>query len=133
MTQIVPLQEGVRIKMANIDMKTTGLFDAILGSSGHVGVATVARGTEGSAMGYVTQLRDVLSQIQKTAERLNAEWDDDAQRVFMQKFTENRKIIETYLIDLAALLCDLHKGVYDFNQFDIALAGKLSSGNLANY
>ena len=119
--------------MANIKMKTTVLFDSILGNSAHAALEHVSRGTETSAMGYVNRLRGVLDQIQKTADRLNTNWDDDAQREFMEKFNISKKIIDKYLYDLARLLSDLHNGVYELNRFDVELAGKLSSGNLATY
>lgn len=84
-------------------------------------------GTAASAVGCINQLQEILDRIEKTAMKLEGVWDDDAQRVFMERFLQKRTSVSLYFGGLKAFLEETSAAVETVKQWDEALAGKLRS------
>ena len=114
--------------MAKLDMKTAQIIELISGESNSF--ASTSSAAANSARGCINQLRGVLDDIKATAGRLNGVWDDDAQKVFMDKFMETSKSIREYLDDLDILFGEMSSAIQNVQSWDHSLTDRLSNSRL---
>jgi len=108
--------------MARLNMKTQKLMNDINGNFGANGGA--------HAKGCLTELADVFTEIRKTASELNGIWDDDAQRIFMEKLNQKTERIQFYIEVMNGFFDDLAASVNRVADWDAVLAAKLRDPHL---
>jgi len=105
--------------MARLTMQTRSLQDAI-GSNKR----------PASALGALPRIRDVFADIEKTAKSLESVWQDEAQRIFMDKFIASHADILAYLTDLESLLSEMWAFTGHVNNWDNKVSRLLSDPRL---
>ena len=101
--------------MARLEMRTQQLKDSI-------------HSANGSAIHSLRELETVFSDIHKTALRLNGEWDDDAQRIFMASFERKNALIQNYIRALHDFFGDVSASADKIADWDFFLSKKIGEG-----
>ncbi len=100
--------------MARLDMKTQALI---------TDVNINARNT-------LTELGQIFDRIKSTASELNGVWDDEAQRIFMDKLGTKIVSIQAYIREMNGFFDDLSASVNKVSDWDAILAEKLRDPRL---
>jgi hypothetical protein len=85
-------------------------------------------GSEGiphSALGCISQLLTKIEEIENTARTLDAVWDDEAQRIFMNRFVTTSAGIKVYLSELKILTDEIKSAAGQVSAWDESLKARL--------
>lgn len=106
--------------MAMMRINTETLLSNINGFGG---------GASPSALQCVAQLQEVFDQIERTALQLEGVWDDEAQRIFLERFRQKHADVALYLTDLKTFFGEITAAVEKVKAWDFALGSKLGQGS----
>ncbi|MDR1299301.1 MAG: hypothetical protein LBJ84_03515 [Oscillospiraceae bacterium] len=101
--------------MAKISINIEGVLESL----GATGLSPGAITTAG-------ELEFYMGSIERTARKLDAVWDDEAQKVFIDSFVFKKAQVEVYLRELKLLLTRAREGAVQIREWDAELAGRLS-------
>ena len=78
-----------------------------------------------SANGCAAHLLTLFDEIEKTAKTLDAVWDDEAQRIFMNSFLEKSSRVRLYFAGVQAVLNEGNAAAAAMSAWDVALKNKI--------
>jgi len=81
--------------------------------------------TSKSALWCIARLREKLGEIEATARGLDAVWDDEAQRVFINRFATTSAAVKIYLSELKILTGEVKDAIGQVSAWDETLTKRM--------
>jgi hypothetical protein len=108
--------------MARLDMKTYNLINDLNGNFGAYG--------NNHARACLIELEQVFADIKKTVSELDGVWNDEAQKIFMDKLNRKTEQIQFYIKEMSGFFDELGDAVFKISYWDSSLTRKLSDPQL---